>query len=288
MDTEKVGGNLFVGQRAAKQLVTHWYDNNSFPHFLIIVGDTGSGRRMLSYLIADAMDAHVAVVSDLAVSNIRETIEEAYMIESKMIYLICNADGMSLAAKNSLLKFTEEPPENAYIIMTLQSMDSTLNTLRSRSQHIYMEDYSFEELHKLCDDAKLCHLAKTPGMLDVLKAMSKEDVDNIIDTCNKLMLYIDKVSLANALKSANAIKFKESDKGADIDIILATLSYILSVNVTAQQKELNAEKLKRIYCWIKALQDWRWKFKVTGANKKALYDQMILDARVRLIKAGVK
>ena len=49
----------------------------------------------------------------------------AYKQTERIIYLIQNADKMSLNAKNSLLKLVEEPPQQAYIIMELQQIENT-------------------------------------------------------------------------------------------------------------------------------------------------------------------
>lgn len=287
MDTEKVGGKLFVGQSAAKATFRMWEDRNNFPHFLLIAGDEGSGRKSLAYLFAEAIDAQVAVVTDLAVSNVRSTIEAAYNIDAKIVYLFVNADSMSAAAKNSLLKFTEEPPENAYIIMTLRAIENTLFTLQSRSQHIVTAPYAYEELKQLCEEERLCKIATTPGMLQKLQSMPAEEVDTMIDTASKLVNYVDKVSLANALKSASSIKFKESDKGIEFDLLIATIRYILECITLDQIENPNPENTFRAASWLRTLSSWQLKFSYSGVNKKALYDQFIMEVRSRMGGANI-
>ena len=38
----------FVGQKKAKKLIQEWKVRDTFPHFLLIVGEEGSGRRSIS------------------------------------------------------------------------------------------------------------------------------------------------------------------------------------------------------------------------------------------------
>ena len=62
---------------------------------------------------------------------INKVIELAYKQTEPIIYLIQNADRMSLNAKNSLLKLVEEPPNNAYVFMELQQMENTFDAASS-------------------------------------------------------------------------------------------------------------------------------------------------------------
>ena len=68
-------------------------------------------------------------------------IELAYKQTEPIIYLIQDADKMSLGAKNSLLKVIEEPPQQAYFIMELQQIENTLDTIKSRCQEIKLDSY---------------------------------------------------------------------------------------------------------------------------------------------------
>lgn len=282
MDTAKLVGTSLVGQSYAKSLLLTWNQRNNFPHFLLIAGYEGSGRKSLAYLVAEYLDAQLVVITDLAVNNVRATIEAAYNIDAKVVYLFANADNMSAAAKNSMLKFTEEPPENAYIIMTLKSIQNTLFTLQSRSQHIVTAPYTYDELRQLCEEDRLCRIATTPGMLVKLMSMTAEEVDNLIETSSKLVNFIDKVSLANALKSASFVKFKESDKGVELDMLVAAVRYVLECMLSDIMNNSDSHDILRVACWLRALSNWEIKFSYSSVNKKALYDQFIMEVRNRI------
>lgn len=80
-----------------------------FPRFSIICGETGSGKKTIAKTIAKKLNAHL-IISEIKVDNIREIIDLAYKQSEPTLYLIPDTDKMSNAAKNALLKVTEEPP----------------------------------------------------------------------------------------------------------------------------------------------------------------------------------
>ena len=276
----QLGDKEYVGQYAAERLVDTWNSRNNFPHFLIIAGNEGSGRKSLAYLFAKSLDAQIYTIPDISVESCRNLVQVAYTVNSRIVYLIPDADNMSAAAKNSLLKLTEEPPECAYIVMTLKSLDNTLHTLQSRSQHILMEPYSKQDIQKLSEDSLISDIAETPGMVNTLQALGPNNLNSFVSTCEKIVMYIDKVSIANALKSSNSIKFKESDKGYDLDLMLAGIEYVLSLKMNEPQF------LTRLSCWHKVLAKYRMQFARSGVNKRAVYDQLIFGIRHSLKERG--
>lgn len=279
--------NKFIGQQPILEIFDLWKIRNAYPHFILIAGDEGSGRRSLAFKLAEIMDARITLVEDLSAGSVRNVIETSASIDIPMVYVFVNADGMSLASKNSLLKFTEEPPENAYIVMTLTKIENTLPTLQSRSQHLIVAPYTYDELMQICNNSKLCRIATTPGMLKRLQDMPEVDVDKMIETASKLVNYIHRVSLANAFKSASSIKFKESDRGFDFDIMMATIKCILSQVSNKLIDNPDRKTALLLSCWYRAFADWGYKFKYSGVNKRALYDQFIVDVRSRIGSVGV-
>lgn len=60
------------------------------------------------------------------------------------ISLLKQAESMTLAAANALLKVIEEPPERNVIILCSQNAEGILPTIRSRSQLVYFPDLTEE------------------------------------------------------------------------------------------------------------------------------------------------
>lgn len=274
-----------VGQSKAKNMLTTWQSSDSFPHFLIISGDKGSGRLTLSKEFARMLDARIHIQEELSAEAIRNMIAAAYDVPDKLVCVIPNADSMSISAKNLLLKLTEEPPENGYIIMTLLSLENTLNTLLSRSLQIVMEPYSVEELKTIVDEPLLCKVATTPGMLKELQEHGVEYTKGLTDFCNKLLYHVDTVTSVNALKSATRVKFKDSDTANnkyELEMFFAGMNYELNKAFEDMSAGEQPADWYRLKCWYDVLTEYNFMFNRPALNKQAVYDQLIFLIRYKL------
>lgn len=287
MDTKQL--NNIVGQSKAKQMFSTWQSNDNFPHFLIVAGDRGSGKRTLSLEFARALDARIHMHDDLSADSIRTLISSAYEVPDKLVCVIPDADNMSITSKNLLLKLTEEPPENGYIIMTLLSLDNTLHTLLSRSQQIVMEPYTVDELKSIAVNPNLCNLASTPGMLKTLEERGAEYAKKLTDFCNKLLYHVDTVTSVNALKSASCLKFKDSDTSEnkfDLEMFFAGMKYELDKAFSLMSTGEQPADWYRLKCWYDVLANYNYMFNRQALNKQAVYDQLIFSIRSKLKDRG--
>ena len=129
-----------------------------------------------------------------------------------------DADKMSIGAKNAVLKITEEPPQNAYFIMTTSNLANILPTLTSRGTLFTMNPYTPTEIEtiikKFRPDAKLkvtrliMNLATTPQ--DVMDLFNT-DVDKLSNTIDVFCTNVGSINLANSLKISTFLQFKEED-----------------------------------------------------------------------------
>ena len=131
-----------IGQTKLQSQIGETLDR--FPRFSIFIGDKGSGRKTI---IRQALkDLGTIQECAIDVDSVREVIEQAYKTVSPMVYVFADADNMSVASKNALLKVTEESPNNAYFVMTLVNPENTLQTIRSRAQIFLMDAYTPDEV----------------------------------------------------------------------------------------------------------------------------------------------
>lgn len=211
-----------IGQENLKQFIQQQIENDTFPHFSIIVGEKGSGRKTLAHNIFAMIGSGVFVVEGISIDSVRNMIVEAHRLNGlTAVYLIPDADSMSVQAKNALLKVTEEPPKGAYFIMTLEDEYNTLDTIRSRGTVYRMERYTTKEIEDYAqqtyeDNQSLYYeLCDTPGEVDVLY---KTGIDDFYAYVELAVGNIQKVSLANALKMSNRIALKEDAEGYDLKL----------------------------------------------------------------------
>ena len=144
------------------------------PHSVIICGEQGLGKRTLAkYLAAQllcekgtgipcgscrhcrliANNAHPDVITAVSsdsgnykVDDIRMIVSDAYVSpnEARMkVYIIPDIDRSvqtSVQLQNILLKTIEEPPDMTAIILTARSKEIFLETIISRTIHLYAEE----------------------------------------------------------------------------------------------------------------------------------------------------
>lgn len=262
-----------IGQKNLQARLYTMIQTGIYPRFSIIEGEVGSGRRTLAYEIAKQLEAPAVTIPDLGINSVREMIERSYTMAEKCCYIIPDADDMSIAAKNSLLKITEETPNNAYIIMTVKDKNSMLDTIISRATIFTMERYSFAELLDFVQgegiklDDKAFMIGDTPGQLLTLNEIGFDEFYTYVE---KVVDNIAEVSGANAFKIASKVSMKEGDDGYPMDLFLKAFMYLVSVKHDDPQVRFSA-----VRATSNALKDLRLK----GINKKMLMDSWILDVR---------
>lgn len=203
-----------IGQKNNINTLIQWRCNKSVPRFIIIAGDEGSGRLTLAKIIIKMINAKGIIMGN-SIAEVRETIENAYTITESTCYIFRNADDMKNEAKNALLKVVEEPPNNAYFIMTVQNIDNMLGTINSRGTVIKMEPYSKSELESYCHDDLLLNYCNNIGQLQI----DRKDVE-VAEKCvnDVIQALIDK-SGTRLLKSCTQLKGKKTETNK-IDCLL--------------------------------------------------------------------
>lgn len=95
------------------------------------------------------------VISDkksIGVDSIRELQADAAhrpIYGERKVYLIADAELMTVQAQNCLLKTLEEPPEYVVIILLTTSFEALLPTIQSRSVNLRMAPYNDEEMKRI-------------------------------------------------------------------------------------------------------------------------------------------
>lgn len=172
-----------IGQKNNINTLIKWRCNKSVPRFIIISGDIGSGRLTLAKIIIKMINAKGIIMGN-SIAEVRETIENAYTITEPACYIFRNADDMKNEAKNALLKVVEEPPNNAYFIMTVQNIDNMLGTIRSRGTVLKMDPYTIQELQKVTMDETLLRYCNNIGLLNTPKEkilQAEKCVDDVLE-----------------------------------------------------------------------------------------------------------
>lgn len=196
-----------IGQKNNIETIIKWRLNKSVPRFIIISGSNGSGRLTLAKVIMKTMNANCVVLGN-SIENVRETIENAYKVTEKTFYIFRNADDMRNEAKNALLKVVEEPPNNAYFIMTVQNIDNMLGTIKSRGTLIKMQPYSLAEREEFTKDKNLLKYCSNIGQM---KNSDEQQLKLAIETVKKVVNGLIKNSGTIVLEACTSLRAKQTE-----------------------------------------------------------------------------
>ena len=174
---------LFGNENIKKHIVSQ-LRNGTFPHAYILEGGEGSGKHTLARLIACALacrandadkpcmhceacrkicenicpDVTVTGLSGdkktIGVDAIRAIRESAYIAPSELdchIYLLEDAQALTVQAQNALLKILEEPPSGVYFLLLCSNSSAMIPTVRSRAPSLKMQYFSEDMLSQYLD-----------------------------------------------------------------------------------------------------------------------------------------
>ncbi|MBE7018547.1 MAG: DNA polymerase III subunit [Ruminococcaceae bacterium] len=184
-----------IGQALPKKLLETALSTGKLSHAYIFHGADGIGKTTLALEFAKAIvcEHHtgcgvcaackqffstqdIRILEgdrSISVNQIRELTTEIYLqpfLFSKKIYLIKDAEKMTVGAQNALLKVLEEPPRYAMILLVTNSLSGLLPTILSRGVQIRCPQLSPLELKEYFTKQNL------PIPSDEVLALSKGSV----------------------------------------------------------------------------------------------------------------
>ena len=271
-----------IGQAKLQSRVVQLVNNGTFPRFSIIVGAQGSGKKTFAEEIAKMFEtrqeAYRHKCPDVKIETVRSVIEQAYQVMNTTIYILPDSDTMSNAAKNALLKVTEEPPNTAYFIMTLEDENNTLETIRSRGTVFHMDRYTPDEIFEyywivgeMPNDAELVReICDTPGEVRRCIEMCSGTIQTFYDYVQLVVDNIAEVSLANAFKMPNKIALKDNANGYD-----QRLFWKAFIKVCAERSETDSRYAE----WSIITSKYLSRLNSKSVNRAMLMDSWILALR---------
>lgn len=204
-----------VGQeKLLKSLESFTLDD--FPKICLLVGDKGSGKHLLVNELSQYFNLSLIDITD---KISKEDFDSIYQISSPTFYLI---DLMQITEKeqNMLLKFLEDPPLFAYIILLSETKINLIDTLSSRCQAFEMESYSKEELKQFTQSDYILSILKTPGQI---LNTSESSLKNLQSTCDLIVDKVDQANYNNTLSLLDKFNYKDTYDKFDINVFFNVL-----------------------------------------------------------------
>lgn len=278
-----------IGQRVLLERIGGQIERKKFPRFSILIGEKGSGKKTLAKNIAQMLGA-MSVMSDIKVESIREIIDLSYKVTDDVVYIIPDCDNMSSASANALLKVTEEPPKNAYFILTCENEDNLLSTIRSRGVTYMLEPYTYEDKCDYIDyqgskhqryffeedEEFVLEVASNIGEVELFMSAYDKDPHAITDFKEYVTLVIDniaEVSDSNAFKIADKVALKDEDNKYSVKLFWKAFNSVCVDRMRAGEDPLMYARA------IGVTGDYAQQLNIRGINKQMLFDNWLIAIR---------
>lgn len=149
-----------IGQSFAKKYLTNSIKKNKLNNAYMFEGIDGIGKKkfadelsklLLDYVNLENSPDYVLIKPDgnsIKIAQIRSLQSDIVIRPHKdyKIYIINNAEKMTVEAQNALLKTLEEPPNYAIIILVTNNKESLLETIKSRCDIIKFSPIPMQDL----------------------------------------------------------------------------------------------------------------------------------------------
>lgn len=153
----------------------------------------------------------------IKIDQIRELtnrVIERPIISNKKVYILNDADKMTIEAQNCLLKTLEEPPEFAVIILITSNENAILNTIKSRCMIIKFKNITNDKLEKYAIE-KLGYPQITDNLLksfngSIGKAIVQRDNQEKYLQIENIINNLEKNNIIDIMNQAKVIYDKEN------------------------------------------------------------------------------
>ena len=254
--------------------------SNSFSHAYIIEGVKGSGkhtvarlsaaalscerkndalaplpcgkcescRKILEFLSPDVITVGTEGKATIGVDSVRFMREDVYTVPNDLdhkIYIIEDADKMTVQAQNAFLLTLEEPPAYAGFILLCENAGALLETIRSRAPIMRTEPISKKDIDK--------YIIENDRRAATLKATAPSDYAELLvaseNGIGKALSLLDPKALSPILEKRKLAK-------EFISLALGNGSHKDALTLLAkfsQKRDALSEELKLIYIALRDL-----------------------------------
>ena len=261
-----------IGQERAKEHLKKAVRTGRISHAYIISGEKGMGKRMLADAFAMTLlcerdgdapcgechscrqflaGSHPDVIlvthqkpNTISVDEIREqvsgTVDIRPFSSEKKIYLIEEAEKMTVQAQNALLKTLEEPPAYAVFLLLSANADSFLPTVLSRCVNLPLRPLTDQQVTDMLE----ARLGLPEKRAEVFAAFSRgnpgkalacaesEDFEKLSEGLLNILTNIKEMDIAMILDAIKALADKPAELNECLDFMELWYRDVLMYKVT--------------------------------------------------------
>ena len=252
---------LLVGHKNIIKYIESAVSADAVSHAYILNGERGSGKKMLANLFAMSLQCqnrqedgdacgkcqsckqavsgnHPDIIrvthekpNTISVDDIREQVNNDIVIKpysSKYkIYIIPEADLMTVQAQNALLKTIEEPPEYAVIMLLTENAETLLPTIRSRCVMMKLRNikdqlvkkYLMEQMEIPDYKADVCVAFAQGNMGKAIMLATSDHFNEIKEEAVHLLKNIDEMDVSELMEAVKKCMTYKLEINDYLDII---------------------------------------------------------------------
>ena len=281
------GFEEILGNEMVKDHFKRAIENHKISHAYILTGEAGMGRKSIANAFAmtllcekggsePCMTCHSCkqVMSgnhpdliyvkhekpgSIGVDDVREQINDTIMIRPYSsyykIYIVDEAEKMTVQAQNALLKTIEEPPSYAVIILITTNQEAFLPTILSRCVQMKLKplkdftikSYLTQNLHIPEKDADICAAFARGNLGKAIHLASSDEFKELFQKVMVLVKNVGTMDISMLLDCIREMKEQNFDIGEVLDLMQLWYRDVLMFKVT---KDMNLLIFKDEYKMI--------------------------------------
>ena len=283
MDFEKVLGHEEI-VKSLKEIIV----DNKEGHAYVFSGPSGVGKNTIAKVFSKALlctniingnpcgrcvscksfesssnpdfymtDSSLSSIGVDAIRDIQKRAKVKPYYSQKNVFLIPNADKMTIQAQNCILKTLEDPPGHTVIILTARNYEYFLETIKSRLVRYNMkpntqsEVYEYIKTHtKENDLSKIKFIASCTGgsIGKALELINSNDFVSIRDKTINILLEVNKGDFEVAMKYSDFFEKNKQSIDVILEIMLLFYRDLLVIKNNADKGDLiNKDKTDVIF-----------------------------------------
>ena len=216
------------------------FDLVNLPQTMMLVGEHGCGKHTLCTYLSQKFDMPLYDITDKISLELISEIEE----NSWLSFYIVNTAEISVKEQNIMLKFLEEPPVNAYIILLVDNISQIIPTVLNRCIVFEYSKYTAEQLSSFLsnpDENDIIQYCRTPG--DVI-TFEKNDLGLVQRTCDMFLAFLPEAPTAAAMYSyTSKLAFEDEQDKLNVDLFLRCFLMTLRNKIVAGARLYNEYRL---------------------------------------------
>lgn len=286
-ENKAIGFKDIVGNDMVKEHFIKAIENHKVSHAYILAGEAGMGKKSFANAFAMSLlcekggsdpcmvchsckqvmaGSHPDLIyvthekpGSIGVEEIREQINDTIMIRPYSsyykVYIVDEAEKLTVQAQNALLKTIEEPPSYAVILLITTNQEAFLPTILSRCVQLKLKplkdftvkSYLTEHFHAPEREAELCAAFARGNLGKAIHLLTSEEFKGLYERVTRILKNVSDMDISELLDEIREMKDADFEIEEVLDLIQLWYRDVLMYKVT---KDANLLVFRDEYKWI--------------------------------------